>query len=72
MIMGDTDLVPYDAGTLEATTPQMGPQLRKAAATARKPCWKWRPKTGILPLAIKTENGMIINAAANKKLVTVI
>ena len=36
MIMGDTDLVPYDAGTFGSrTTPQMGTQLRKAAATAR-------------------------------------
>src|SRR5438045_4349439 len=30
MIMGDTDLVPYDAGTFGSrTTPQMGTQLRK-------------------------------------------
>ena len=37
MIMGDTDLVPYDRGTYGSlTTPQMGPQLRKAAATARE------------------------------------
>lgn len=36
MIMGDTDLVPYDAGTFGSrSTPQMGTQLRKAAATAR-------------------------------------
>ena len=37
MIMGDTGLVPYDAGTFGSrTTPQMGTQLRKAAATARE------------------------------------
>ena len=37
MIMGDTDLVPYDAGTFGSrSTPQMGTQLRKAAATARE------------------------------------
>src|SRR6185503_11879500 len=37
MIMGDTDLVPYDAGTFGSrSTPQMGMQLRKAAATARE------------------------------------
>lgn len=36
MIMADTDLVPYDAGTFGSrSTPQMGTQLRKAAATAR-------------------------------------
>jgi nicotinate dehydrogenase subunit B len=37
MVMGDTDLVPYDAGTFGSrTTPQMGTQLRQAAATARE------------------------------------
>ncbi len=37
MVMGDTDLVPYDAGTFGSqTTPIMSPQLRRAAATARE------------------------------------
>jgi isoquinoline 1-oxidoreductase len=37
MIMGDTDITPYDRGTFGSrTTPTMGPQLRKAAATARE------------------------------------
>ncbi len=36
MIMGDTDLTPFDMGTFGSrTTPQMGSQLRKAAASAR-------------------------------------
>jgi nicotinate dehydrogenase subunit B len=36
MIMGDTDLVPFDAGTFGSqTTPQMVPRLRRAAAAAR-------------------------------------
>jgi isoquinoline 1-oxidoreductase len=36
MLMGDTDLTPYDMGTFGSrTTPQMGTQLRKAAASAR-------------------------------------
>jgi isoquinoline 1-oxidoreductase len=36
MIMGDTELTPYDMGTFGSrTTPQMGTQLRKAAASAR-------------------------------------
>ena len=36
MIMGDTALTPYDAGTFGSrTTPHMGPQLRRAAVTAR-------------------------------------
>ncbi len=37
LIMGDTSLVPYDAGTFGSrSTPQMGRQLRLVAATARE------------------------------------
>jgi nicotinate dehydrogenase subunit B len=37
LVMGDTDLVPYDAGTFGSqTTPQMVPRLRHAAAAARE------------------------------------
>jgi CO/xanthine dehydrogenase Mo-binding subunit len=37
MVMGDTDLVPWDAGTFGSqTTPQMGPRLRTMAAAARQ------------------------------------
>jgi CO/xanthine dehydrogenase Mo-binding subunit len=37
MIMGDTDLVPWDMGTFGSrTTPTMGPQLRSMAAAARE------------------------------------
>jgi len=37
MVMGDTDLVPYDAGTFGSqSTPQMGPRLRSMAVTARE------------------------------------
>jgi isoquinoline 1-oxidoreductase len=36
LVMGDTDLTPHDAGTFGSrTTPQMAPQLRRAAAAAR-------------------------------------
>src|SRR5438105_2720683 len=36
MVMGDTDLTPYDMGTFGSrTTPTMGPQLRNAAGSAR-------------------------------------
>jgi isoquinoline 1-oxidoreductase len=36
MVMGDTDLTPYDMGTFGSrSTPQMGTQLRRAAAAAR-------------------------------------
>ena len=37
MVMGDTDLVPYDAGTFGSrSTPTMAPQLRQAGAAARE------------------------------------
>ncbi len=37
LVMGDTDLVPFDMGTFGSrTTPTMVPQLRRAAATARE------------------------------------
>ncbi len=37
MVMGDTDLVPWDAGTFGSrTTPTMGPELRTMAAAARQ------------------------------------
>jgi isoquinoline 1-oxidoreductase len=37
MVMGDTDLTPWDSGTYGSqTTPNMGPQLRKMAAAARQ------------------------------------
>jgi isoquinoline 1-oxidoreductase len=37
MVMGDTDLVPFDMGTFGSrTTPTMAPEMRKAAAAARE------------------------------------
>lgn len=37
MVMGDTDLTPFDRGTFGSrSTPIMGPQLRKVAAAARE------------------------------------
>ena len=37
LVMGDTDLVPFDMGTFGSrTTPTMAPQLRRAAAAARE------------------------------------
>ena len=45
MVMGDTERTPFDMGTFGSmTTPQMIPQLRKAAAAARKllPAGDWR------------------------------
>src|SRR5215813_1031799 len=37
LVMGDTDLVPFDMGTFGSrSTPTMGPQLRAAGAAARE------------------------------------
>ena len=70
MIMGDTDLVPFDAGTFGSrTTPQMGTQLRKAAATAREALVEMAAKNwNTAAENLKAENGMIVNTAANKKI----
>jgi nicotinate dehydrogenase subunit B len=70
MIMGDTDLVPYDRGTYGSlTTPQMGKQLCKAAATARQALLEMAAKKWNVPAAqLKAENGMIVNNVANKKI----
>jgi isoquinoline 1-oxidoreductase len=70
MIMGDTDLVPYDTGTFGSrTTPQMGTQLRKAAAAARlglldMAAKKWNTTA----TGLRTENGTVINGASNEKI----
>ena len=70
MIMGDTDLVPYDAGTFGSrTTPQMGTQLRKAAATARQAMIEMAAKNwNTEARSLQANQGMIINAANNKKI----
>jgi isoquinoline 1-oxidoreductase len=70
MVMGDTDLVQYDAGTFGSrTTPQMGVQLRKAAAAAKQALvelaakkWNTQPNT------LKTEQGMVVNKTTNQKM----
>lgn len=70
MIMGDTDLVPYDAGTFGSrTTPQMGTQLRKAAATTREALKELAAKKwNIKAEGLKTENGMVVNFTNNSKI----
>ena len=70
MVMGDTDLVPWDMGTFGSrSTPTMGPQLRTMAMTAREMLietaaerWKADPAT------LKAENGRVTNPATNVSL----
>lgn len=70
MIMGDTLLTPYDRGTFGSrTTPFMGPQLRKAAASLREVLLQlaadeWKVNASIL----KAEKGNIVNPSGNKSL----
>jgi len=63
MVMGDTALTPYDRGTFGSRSiPYMGPQLRKAAATAREllldmAAEKWKADR----TSLKIEKGIIQN-----------
>ena len=69
IIMGDTDLVPYDAGTFGSrSTPQMGTQLRKAAATAREALLDMAAKNWNTSRSdLKAAAGMIVHNNTNKK-----
>ena len=67
MVMGDTDLCPWDAGTFGSrTTPNMGPQLRAAASTAREAlidlaAGRWKvSRDGLL-----AENGRIVETPSS-------
>lgn len=61
LVMGDTDLTPYDAGTFGSrTTPQMAPQLRRAAAAARsllleRAAERWR----VDPASLSLRDGLV-------------
>ena len=68
MVMGDTDLVPYDMGTFGSqSTPQMGPRLRSMAAAARQAliemaAKQWSVDTASLTIA----DGKVANPANGK------
>ncbi|RDC62462.1 xanthine dehydrogenase family protein molybdopterin-binding subunit [Adhaeribacter pallidiroseus] len=70
MIMGDTDQVPYDAGTFGSrSTPAMGSQLRKAAVSARETlltlaAQEWKVDKSTLQAA----NGKITHPASRQKI----
>jgi isoquinoline 1-oxidoreductase len=64
MVMADTDLVPYDAGTFGSqSTPRMAPQLARAAAAARemlidRAAALWQAERGTL----SAKDGRIVGA----------
>ncbi|HZS47363.1 MAG TPA: molybdopterin cofactor-binding domain-containing protein [Blastocatellia bacterium] len=68
LVMGDTDLTPFDQGTFGSqSTPQMGPQLRRAAAAAREvlieqAADEWKVSRDSLSAA----DGRIINTLTKK------
>ena len=68
MVMGDTELVPCDAGTFGSrSTPTMGPQLRAAAAVARETLLdvaasRWRLEESISPPATARSSTRLRNA----------
>lgn len=63
MVMGDTSLTPYDRGTFGSlTTPNMSPQLRKAAASLRDiliemAATAWKTSTS----SLKAKDGKVIH-----------
>lgn len=70
MVMGDTDLTPWDMGTFGSrSTPTMGPQLRTMASTARQMLveaaaqrWKTDPAT------LVAADGRVTNPASRQSL----
>lgn len=70
LVMGDTDLTPFDAGTFGSrTTPTMAPQLRKAAAAARETlvalaAEQWKVDPG----AVRIVDARLVNQDATKSL----
>lgn len=70
MVMGDTDLTPWDMGTFGSrSTPTMGPQLRTMAAAARQTLMElaaqqWHVEYATLSIA----NGRVTHPQANQSL----
>src|SRR6267142_3691720 len=70
LVMGDTDLTPFDMGTFGSrTTPTMAPQLRKAAAAARKvlieiAAQQWN----VEPSSVRIVNARFVNHGTTKSL----
>jgi CO/xanthine dehydrogenase Mo-binding subunit len=68
MVMGDTDLTPYDMGTFGSmSTPRMGPLLRKAGASAREllidlAASRWRVNRASLAAV----DGRVLHAATGR------
>ena len=70
MVMGDTDLTPFDMGTFGSrTTPTMAPQLRKAAAAAREALIEMAAQQlSVEPASVKIVDARFVNHDKSKSL----
>lgn len=70
MVMADTDLVPFDAGTFGSRSiPFMAPQLRKAAAAARETLVALAAEQlKVAPADVRIVNARFVNHDASKSL----
>ena len=68
LVMGDTDVTPYDMGTFGSrTTPTMVPQIRRAAATAREILQDLASKAwSIDPAAVVVSNGKVLDTQGGR------
>jgi nicotinate dehydrogenase subunit B len=68
MVMADTDLTPYDAGTFGSqTTPRMAPQLARASATAREmliglATAHWQIPSASAAASLSAKDGRVVHA----------
>ena len=70
LVMADTDLTPYDRGTFGSrTTPTMGPQLRRVAATARETLAAMAAEQwNIKPASLVLRDGKFFNPISDRSL----
>src|SRR5262245_46372650 len=70
LVMGDTDVTPFDMGTFGSrTTPTMAPQLRKAAAATRELLLDLAAQQlQVARDAVRIENARFVNHDATKSL----
>ncbi len=70
LIMGDTDLTPFDMGTFGSrTTPQMGTRLRSVAANARGVLLEMAAKRwNVDPAILFAKDGMVVSSKAGKRI----
>jgi len=68
MVMGDTALTPFDAGTFGSrTTPTMTPQLRRVASAARDLLIEAAAKEwNVPPSSVKAADGKLTDTASGR------